>query len=117
MAAMPMPMVKRRKRVPSEVRRIERRVARWRIREASWPIGVCLEGLLTGLPIPLESDGNGNGIDDVEDNAFSLLEALPPHALRPAQHHAMGQHGRRHLFNVVGETIVTASNECQGFGS
>lgn len=76
--------------MPSEVNRMERRVARWRRRDANRTAELCLKEFVTGLSIPLCSDWDRNGVDDIEDDALGLLETLGSHTLRSAQHHAMG---------------------------
>src|SRR6185295_11892326 len=103
MAASPIPNVKRRNLVPSDVKRIDRRRDRPRKEVRTVEKSGLKRGYFTSVAHPSGQiihtllDRNGNGLDDVEHHLLRLFEALRPHAMGPVQHDTMGQYDRRQL--------------------
>lgn len=62
-------------------------------------------------------DGDGNGLNNIEDHTFGLFKALGPHPMGPIQHDTVGQHDRRELLDVVWKAIVSSPDNRQCLSS
>ena len=72
---------------------------------------------LAETPIRDRLDGDGNGLNNIENHTFGLFETLGPHPMGPIQHDTVGQHDRRQLLDVVGKAIVASPDDRQCLGS
>lgn len=65
----------------------------------------------------VELNRDGNRVDQIQDNSFSLLKTALMQPLRAGHHDAVRKHDRSQLLNIVRQAIGPSTDERQCFSS